>query len=543
MQGSDLGWVLLKDILARGFSLLSVLSDSEFDNVLSSGVYQYIINTAGKGRTYGFLLVQTSQAGGSLSYSIKQTDLGMDGVRHRSGTHTTRPEEATTWNEWEEVGGEGYIWNKEKKSFSVNESTANGFDSFASGYASVAEADTSHVEGYQNKVYGNSGHAEGSNNNVYTESSHAEGINTRAGNEGQTGDDGKAAHAEGEGTVANGRTAHAEGRDTVASGEASHSSGKNTNATAKAAHAEGEHTTASGEQAHAEGWNTTASGGAAHAEGGDTKAIGDRSHSEGSESEAKKYASHAEGLYTKANSEAQHVQGKYNEEDTKDKFADIVGWGESDTQRKNIETTTVDGTKWLAEDVACGGTNDNPKHKLSDKVNEKSIPFNLSNYENLDDGPTGYTNMRGGNIRCMTKYIDSLSDYETMIEHSGVIKEVVYDDDFTPMGFPYGSDEVHSNLFFFSVDPAFSGGVIGLFDSSSYAFHIPITLGMTYPLNAVDPSFGDDDYLILKPILYHTATGEFKLKLVLEYKITNAGIEVLRFGSPGVQIKTLFSII
>lgn len=105
MQGSDLGWVLLKDILARGFSLLSVLSDSEFDNVLSSGVYQYIINTAGKGRTYGFLLVQTSQAGGSLSYSIKQTDFGMDGVRHRSGTHTTRPEEATTWNEWEKVGG------------------------------------------------------------------------------------------------------------------------------------------------------------------------------------------------------------------------------------------------------------------------------------------------------------------------------------------------------------------------------------------------------------------------------------------------------
>ena len=77
-----------------------------------------------------------------------------------------------------------------------------------------------------------------------------------------------------------------------------------------------------------------ASGGYSHAEGGSTTASGE--------------ASHAEGYHTLASSNYQHVQGKYNIEDTAGTYAHIVGWGTSNTDRKNIHTITTTGDGWFA---------------------------------------------------------------------------------------------------------------------------------------------------------------------------------------------------
>ena len=44
-------------------------------------------------------------------------------------------------------------------------------------------------------------------------------------------------------------------------------------------------------------------------------------------------------------------KGKYNIEDTSDKYAHIVGNGESDTARSNAHTLDWDGKAWFASDA------------------------------------------------------------------------------------------------------------------------------------------------------------------------------------------------
>lgn len=146
-----------------------------------------------------------------------------------------------------------------------------------------------------------------------------------------------------------GTNSHAEGLDITASGEYSHAEGVGTKATVYAAHAEGNGTTASGQASHAEGNNSVANGNYSHAEGWST---------------ANGLASHAEGWGTIAAGEYQHVEGKRNIEDTENKYAHIVGNGESSSARSNAHTLDWSGNAWFAGDVYVGGTSQDSAGRL-----------------------------------------------------------------------------------------------------------------------------------------------------------------------------------
>lgn len=163
--------------------------------------------------------------------------------------------------------------------------------------------------------------------------------------------------------VASKRYAHAEGMDTKAQG--------------MAAHAEGRDTEANEAYSHAEGWGCKIPAGAtaAHAEGMNSKAWGDYSHAEGLEVLASGQCSHAEGGYTIAASDYQHVQGKYNKEESSEKYAHIVGNGDS-SNRSNCHTLDWNGNAWFSGKVYVGGTS------MSDatELGSGSGSVDLSNY-------------------------------------------------------------------------------------------------------------------------------------------------------------------
>lgn len=91
-----------------------------------------------------------------------------------------------------------------------------------------------------------------------------------------------------------------------------------------------------------------ANGVCAHAEGFGTVANGEESHAEGYFTCANGFASHAEGSKTIASGECQHVEGYCNIEDTENKYAHIVGNGQSDGRRSNAYTLDWDGNAWFA---------------------------------------------------------------------------------------------------------------------------------------------------------------------------------------------------
>ena len=212
-----------------------------------------------------------------------------------------------------------------------NFSTATGKDGTARGYAS-------HAEGYNTIAYADFTHTEGHSTTAYGDYAHAEGYQSNAEKIGS--------HAEGNGTHALGDYSHVEG------------AGSETKENGYAAHAEGGGTSARGYYDHAEGMNTIASGGRAHAEGDTTKASGSSAHAEGAHTIANQQAAHAEGYFTIADSNIQHVQGKYNVEDSNGVYADIVGNGTADNDRKNIEATTWTGDKKLKGNVYAGCNDD-----------------------------------------------------------------------------------------------------------------------------------------------------------------------------------------
>ena len=178
---------------------------------------------------------------------------------------------------------------------------------------------------------GSYSHAEGDRTQALEISSHSEGRETVA--------YGQYSHTEGRGTQA-GYSCHAEGYKTHAMGFYSHAEGSNSKTTGLYAHAENRMTKANGEASHAEGTSTRANGLCAHSEGKQTFANGDYSHSEGE--------------LTYAASNHQHVQGKFNEKKKKNKYAHIVGNGESNTKRSNAHTLDWDGNAWYAGSVEVG---------------------------------------------------------------------------------------------------------------------------------------------------------------------------------------------
>lgn len=258
------------------------------------------------------------------------------------------------------------------------ETTAGGYGSHAEGYRATAGADYSHAEGYQTTAGSPYAHAEGQYSNAVGSTSHAEGYQTTA--------SATYSHAEGENATASGRTshaegyyanalggyAHAEGYQSVAFGY-SHAEGYQTQAgtdTMQYSHAEGHGSKAVGYYCHAEGYNTTsgsnsasyahaegsgtyATGLGSHAEGEGTTANGSQSHAEGYHTQAQAPYSHSEGLYTIANGQAQHVSGKYNISDM-NQYAEIVGGGNSESDRRNIRTLDWKGNGWFSGDVTNG---------------------------------------------------------------------------------------------------------------------------------------------------------------------------------------------
>ena len=147
-------------------------------------------------------------------------------------------------------------------------------------------------------------------------------------------------------------------------GQYSFTNGERIIASGISSHAEGQHTKASGDYSHAEGGFTEALGDYSHAEGQFTVASGDSSHVEGNSACASGTNSHAEGENTTASSINQHVQGKYNIEDTENKYAHIVGNGETDATRSNAHTLDWEGNAWYAGDVQAN----NVPYTVSEKV-------------------------------------------------------------------------------------------------------------------------------------------------------------------------------
>ena len=138
-------------------------------------------------------------------------------------------------------------------------------------------------------------------------------------------------------------------------------------------------TIASGNCSHAEGDGTKALGESSHAEGSGAEAIGDYSHAE-NYGTAKGTNSHAEGYWTYASSENQHVQGKFNIEDKANKYAHIVGNGDSDSKRANAHTLDWEGNAWYAGKLSQEGTPTEDKDLVTKKyVDDKvSSPPQLS---------------------------------------------------------------------------------------------------------------------------------------------------------------------
>ena len=137
--------------------------------------------------------------------------------------------------------------------------------------------------------------------------------------------------------------------------------------------AEGKNTTASGINSHAEGLSTIASNAGSHAEGATTTASGFYSHAEGQNTTASGDYSHAEGRNTEASGNYQHAQGKFNVLDQSGAnavYADIIGNGTADNNRKNIEATTWTGDKRMKGDVYVGCNDDSTGGTKLAKITE-----------------------------------------------------------------------------------------------------------------------------------------------------------------------------
>ena len=217
-----------------------------------------------------------------------------------------------------------------------------GINSSAMGNQVEASGDSSHAVGYHTIASSENSHAEGYYTNASGDNSHAEGSDTTASN--------YSSHAEGDSNIASGESSHAEGCETIASGMYSHAEGHGSKASSNNSHAEGIGSTASGYASHAEGNNTTSSG----------------------------MYSHAEGSYTTASGQYQHVQGKYNIEDTKGKYAHIVGNGTDDNAKSNAHTLDWKGNGWYAGKLSQEGTPTEGKDLITKKYFDEN---NISDAE------------------------------------------------------------------------------------------------------------------------------------------------------------------
>lgn len=166
-----------------------------------------------------------------------------------------------------------------------------------------------HALGFSNSIPGDYGVAEGQNNIIYGQFGHTEGQENTIDATTEYG------HAEGYKNQVNGNYGHAEGQENTVSGIG--------------AHAEGLRNAATGDYSHAQGQNNVASGAAAAVMGEDTTAEG--------------IASLAIGKGTTAKGNYSFVHGKYNSTKNYDRYAEIVGGGETPEAGDNIYTLDWQG--------------------------------------------------------------------------------------------------------------------------------------------------------------------------------------------------------
>ncbi len=174
-----------------------------------------------------------------------------------------------------------------------------------------------------------------------------------------------------------------------------------------------------------------------HAEGQYTSACGDHSHTEGIYTKTTGMCSHAEGENTIAAGRHQHVQGILNIEDTKNKYAHIVGNGyyEADadnnetTVRRNSHTLDWDGNAWYAGDVMCGDSKTGLQAQITDLYNlrptvltEVSDNLNLNTIYDLGQCETLSLNIPDGNVGDWIK-VDFISG-ETPTELSFITDKI-----------------------------------------------------------------------------------------------------------------------
>ena len=136
---------------------------------------------------------------------------------------------------------------------------------------------------------------------------------------------------------------------------------------------------------HSEGSLTIASAMGSHVEGSGTTASGNNSHAEGTSTISSGTASHAEGSQTIASADYQHIQGRYNIEDSEGKYAHIVGWGTSASDRANIHTIDTNGNGWFSGKVSAG-TEESPATPTenNDLVTKKYFDNKLHEYAQPD---------------------------------------------------------------------------------------------------------------------------------------------------------------
>ena len=290
-----------------------------------------------------------TEASGDCSHAEGEYTTASEIAAHAEGYNTqatksyTHAEGYSTTASYESAHAEG------------DSTTASRKATHAEGKQTTASSDYAHAEGLQSTASGKASHAEGAESQAVAEDSHAEGYSTVASS--------RATHAEGyDTTVQSGMGSHAEGYQTLVNvnntgGYGAHAEGYLTQATTgHGAHAEGESTTAGGYSSHAEGYGTSVTAVAsvgAHAEGYETIAEQDGAHAEGKSTRAAGIAAHAEGLGTKARSPYQHVFGRYNQEDTEERYVELVGNGTS-SARSNARSLDWYGNEILAGKLTVG---------------------------------------------------------------------------------------------------------------------------------------------------------------------------------------------
>ena len=267
--------------VTKGDIALQKLTNPNFDNVLTPGVYNVQVTQActgappGLGNLGSCILIVNAVEGDAIT---SQTVIMANGRTCSRGRGADG-----TWDTF---------WaNRESRGI------ADATDAHAEGDSTQATGNNAHSEGYNTRATGASSHAEGNSAQATAGQAHAEGYNTLA--------SAQSAHAEGTNGSASGRNAHKEGYNGSASGESSHTEGSLGVSAGTSSHTEGGVCYAYGKDSHAEGYDTKSGKFTIDSSTG-TKSLDSANTSINSFNNC---TQHAEGWSTWAGADASHAEG------------------------------------------------------------------------------------------------------------------------------------------------------------------------------------------------------------------------------------------